>query len=203
MTWANFIASQFEEDYFQELDKFLRKEAKEHTIYPKQEDIFKAFEATPIDKVKVVILGQDPYIGKNQAMGLSFSVPDGERVPPSLRNIFAEIKDDLDLVDYEFKNGNLTHWTKQGVFLLNSCLTVRDGESGSHSKIGWQLFTDAAIQVLNSQDRPIVFALWGNYAKTKAKLLDNPKHLVLRAAHPSPFSAHDGFFWLQTLLSRK
>jgi uracil-DNA glycosylase len=194
-TWEKFIASQFEEEYFQELDAFLRNEAKRHTIYPKQEDVFRAFELTPLEEVKCVILGQDCYHTPGVATGLAFSVSADRKIPPSLRNIFQEIKDDLKLgEDFEFKNGELTPWSRQGVLLLNSILTVRKGEPGSHSKSGWAKFTDAAIQLLNEQQRPIVFLLFGAYAQSKAKLLNNSKHLIIEAPHPSPFSAHTGFF---------
>jgi len=195
MGWTEFIAEQFEEEYFQELDQFLTDDAKEHTIYPPKKDIFKAFELTPLDSVKVVLLAQDPYINKDEAMGLAFSVPEKQPIPPSLRNIFTEIKNDLKLGDeYKFANGNLTSWAAQGVLLLNSVMTVREGESGSHRGQNWETFTDNAISLLNELDRPIVYLLFGSYAQSKAKLITGSKAHIITGVHPSPLSAYRGFF---------
>ena len=164
----------------------------EGIIYPPSEDLFSAFEATPLEKVKVVILGQDPYHEPGQAHGMCFSVRPGVEIPPSLQNIYQELHDDLgcDIPD----NGYLMKWAGQGVFLLNTVLTVRAHQAGSHRGIGWEEFTDAAIRALNAEDRPIVFLLWGRPAQQKMPLLDNPKHLILTAPHPSPLSAYRGFF---------
>lgn len=183
---------QFEAAYFSELRDFLKKEYKEHRIYPAGPDIFKAFDLTPFDQVKVVILGQDPYHRPGQAHGLSFSVQDGVPFPPSLRNIFQELKTDVG-VDLP-ASGNLAKWAEQGVLMLNATLTVRHKTAGSHQKKGWETFTDACIRKLSEQHEQIVYVLWGNYARAKAELIDNAKHLVIESAHPSPFSAHNGFF---------
>jgi uracil-DNA glycosylase len=190
--WNSFIAEQKAEPYFKALTEFVLEDAKTHTVYPKSKDVFNAFKLCSLDKVRAVILGQDPYIREDQAMGLAFSVPQGVEFPPSLRNIFKELKSDLGIDQPAY--GDLTAWAKQGVFLLNSVLTVRAGESGSHANKGWETFTNQAIQILNDQDRPLVFLLWGGYAKRSAGLIYNDRHLVLTAAHPSPLSAHSGFF---------
>ncbi|MFN3530830.1 MAG: uracil-DNA glycosylase [Bacteroidia bacterium] len=191
-SWRNELAPEFENAYFRSLNEHLTCEYREHILYPKPEAIFRAFELTPFDQVKVVILGQDPYHGPGQANGLSFSVPHGVKMPPSLVNIFKEIKNDLGthLPD----DGNLENWAKQGVLLLNSILTVTAGKAGAHRKLGWESFTDAAIKALNSKRQGLVFLLWGNYAINKSELIDPSKHLVLKAPHPSPLSAYHGWF---------
>lgn len=191
-SWKDFINQEIKKSYFKNLSKFLIKESKEFFIFPKHENVLIAFKYCPLKDVDVVILGQDPYHGPNQANGLSFSVPNGQPIPPSLRNIFTEVKNDLGL-DQDFKWGNLTPWARQGVLLLNTVLTVRKGEPGSHKNMGWETFTDAAISLINEQDRPIVYMLWGAYARSKKNLITNSKHLVLEAPHPSPLSAYTGF----------
>jgi len=193
MNWQEFIKLEMQKDYFHNLDDLLREEEKKYTIYPSKDNIFKAFDLCPLDKVKVVILGQDCYFNPGEAMGLAFSVPSTVSIPSSLRNIFTEIKTDLNF-DHKFTHGDLIEWAKQGVLLLNSALTVRKGEPGSHSKYGWWQFTDNAIKLLNSLERPIVFLLWGAHAKSKTHLITNEQHLVLQSAHPSGLSAHKGFF---------
>lgn len=191
-SWGEALKYEFDKSYFQELAAFLHREKDEgKTIYPAGKDIFKAFELCPIDNVKVVILGQDPYHGPGQAMGLSFSVPDNIPAPPSLKNIFKEIESDLGIK--MSGSPNLEPWARQGVLLLNAVLTVRRAEPTSHSKIGWQTFTDEVIKTLNSRNTPIIFLLWGNYARSKAELIDHNKHFVLEAAHPSPL-ARGAFF---------
>lgn len=192
-SWKEFIDSEMKKEYFGNISKFLSEESKQHAIYPPKEDIFNAFTYCEINNVKVVILGQDPYHGKDQAHGLSFSVRPGIPVPPSLKNIYKETKTDLKS-EADFSYGCLIRWTDRGVFLLNSILTVRASMPGSHRDCGWQTFTDNTIKVLNDLDRPIVFMLWGAFAKNKKNLLTNKKHLVLEAAHPSPYSAYSGFF---------
>ena len=167
-------------------------ERTQHAVYPPGPSIFEAFNLTPFDKVKVVILGQDPYHGDGQAHGLSFSVPDGIKPPPSLVNIFKELHQDLSIPIP--KSGNLTKWAKQGVLLLNATLTVRAKTPGSHQKKGWEQFTDAAIRSLSNEKEGLVFMLWGRFAQEKESLIDHQKHFILKAAHPSPFSAHNGFF---------
>ncbi|MBK7108937.1 MAG: uracil-DNA glycosylase [Bacteroidetes bacterium] len=172
---------------------FLKSEKKnKKAIYPPGSLIFNAFNQTPFDKVKVIILGQDPYHGEGQAHGLSFSVPDGIKPPPSLVNIFKELQSDLQIPIPQ--SGNLSHWAQQGVFLLNAMLTVESNQSASHQKIGWQYFTDAAIKQLSEKKEHLVFLLWGKFAQQKKELIDSNKHLILEAAHPSPFSAYNGFF---------
>ena len=162
------------------------------TIYPKKEDIFNALKLTDFDKVRVVIMGQDPYHGEGEAHGLSFSVQKGVKLPPSLKNIYKELYDDLGIPPKEY--GDLSGWAKSGVLLLNSVLTVEKDKPSSHKDLGWELFTDYVIKVLNNRQDPIVFILWGNFAKSKKKLITNPKHYVIESAHPSPFSAYNGFF---------
>jgi uracil-DNA glycosylase len=190
--WKEVLHNQFDKDYFINLVKFLHKEkAQGKTIYPPGKQIFNAFTLTPFNQVKVVILGQDPYHGPNQAHGLSFSVPDGIPAPPSLKNIYKEIEDDLGIKLN--KNGNLENWAKQGVFLLNAVLTVRASEPTSHSKIGWIEFTDAVIKAISDNSQGVVFMLWGNFAKSKKELIDTSKHYILEAAHPSPL-ARGAFF---------
>jgi uracil-DNA glycosylase len=186
-SWADFIRQEQNEPYYQELGQKLQEEAKQYTIYPKHEDLFNAFKYCPLEKTRIVCLGQDPYINENQAHGLAFSVPTGQAIPPSLRNIFQEagVKSD---------NGCLIPWAQQGVLLLNSILTVREGQSSSHKDLGWQIFTDKAITHLATHSqRPLVFLLWGAFAKSKKTLITDPKHLILTAPHPSPLSAHKGF----------
>lgn len=191
-SWKAVLKEEFQKEYFDTIRSSL-KEAEEQgdIIYPKGELIFNAFNTTPFNKIKVVILGQDPYHGIDQAMGLSFSVPKNVRIPPSLRNIFKEINLDLGLPISA--HGDLTSWAQQGVFLLNAILTVKHKEPGSHKKIGWQEFTDAVIKTISDKRTGIVFLLWGNFAKKKASLIDETKHHVLCSAHPSPL-ARNGFF---------
>lgn len=184
--WKRVLEPEAEKPYFSVLKDFLLAERKVYTCYPPGNLIFNAFDSTPFSKVKVVILGQDPYINPGQAHGLSFSVPDGVAFPPSLRNIYKELSDDLQIPIP--RTGNLTPWANQGVFLLNAVLTVRAGESGSHAGKGWETFTDAAISALSRERENLVFMLWGNYAKQKGRVIDAQKHLVLTAGHPSPLS---------------
>lgn len=175
------------------LTNFLKKEYSTKIIYPKSTEIFKAFQLTPFSKVKIIILGQDPYHQKNQAHGLSFSVPDNITPPPSLRNIYQEIESDLK-IKKDFSHGNLESWAKQGVFLLNTILTVVDNQATSHRKKGWEEFTDQVIKTLSDQKENLVFILWGNCARSKKFLINSKKHLILEAPHPSPLSAYSGFF---------
>jgi uracil-DNA glycosylase len=193
MNWKEIIRGEAQKAYFKELGDFLVRDGETNTIYPRHQDVFNALEFCPLENTKVVILGQDPYHGPNQAHGLSFSVPVRERIPPSLSNIFKEIKSDLNVTE-GFTHGNLESWAKQGVLLLNSVLTVRANQAGSHQKKGWETFTDEIIRAIDKTSRPKVFILWGAFAKNKKVLLTNPAHLVLEAAHPSPLSAHNGFF---------
>ena len=191
-SWKEALAGEFSKPYFESLVHFLRAEKAAGTvIYPPGGQIFRAFELTPVDKVKVVILGQDPYHGPGQAHGLSFSVPVGVPAPPSLKNIFKEIESDLGVR----MSGcpDLESWARQGVLLLNAVLTVRGGEAASHGKIGWQEFTDAVIKYISDNCEGVVFMLWGNFARTKAELIDSSRHVVLQAAHPSPL-ARGAFF---------
>lgn len=190
--WDKFIEREQNALYFQKMDVFLEKEYETKIIYPPAEDIFNAFKYTPLSHIKVVILGQDPYHEPNQAHGLAFSTPEGNTIPRSLSNIFKEINQEY---DYEIpKNGSLEKWAKQGVFLLNTVLTVEESNANSHSDCGWQKFTDNVIKEINKQDQPIVFMLWGKQAEKKKEFLNNPNHLVLKTSHPSPFSARRGFF---------
>ena len=192
-SWKEVLKTEFNKDYFLQIITHLKTEkATREIIYPSGNLIFNAFDKTPFDKVKVVILGQDPYHNPNQAMGLSFSVPDGMKLPPSLQNIYKELKADIGLPIAA--SGNLTNWATQGVLLLNAILTVRANEPASHSKIGWMHFTDAVIKKISEQKKGIVFLLWGKFAHEKQVLIDETKHHVLKAAHPSPFSAEKGFF---------
>lgn len=189
--WIQFLNSERSKNYFKNIESFIKSERQAgKIIYPDDTSVFNAFKYCPLEKTKVVILGMDPYVRSGQAHGLSFSVLCTE-LPPSLKNIFKELKDDLGIDNI---SGNLAPWTQQGVLLLNSFLTVEDGKSNSHSKIGWQELTDSAIQLLNQSKQPIVFILWGGAAKTKSKFVTNKQHLVLSSAHPSPLSAHNGFF---------
>lgn len=192
-SWYEVLRPQFEAPYFAQLKEFLVAERKQHTCYPPGSKIFNAFDHTPFDKVKVVILGQDPYHEPGQAMGLCFSVPQGIAVPPSLKNIIAEINSDLGTA-VPATTGDLTGWADQGVLLLNATLTVRAHQAGSHQRRGWEQFTDAAIQALSQHRTGIVFLLWGSYAIAKKSLIDPTKHHVLAAPHPSPLSAYRGFF---------
>jgi len=191
-SWKVLLSDEFSKDYFIKLKQFLLEEKKQHTIYPRGSDIFNAFNFTPFEKIKVVILGQDPYHGNGQAHGLSFSVPDGVKKPPSLKNIFKELAEDLQIPIAE--TGNLTSWAKQGVLLLNATLTVRSKKAGSHQKKGWEKFTDAIIQKISTEKKGVIFLLWGRFAQDKVKLIDKNKHQILTAPHPSPFSAYSGFF---------
>lgn len=186
-SWKQVLQTQFDQPYFEVLINFLKKEkAAGKTIYPPGSLLFNAFEKTPFDQVKVVILGQDPYHNPGEAMGLSFSVPRAVRVPPSLKNIYKELQTDIDFQAPD--HGDLSAWASQGVFLLNSMLTVEHRKPGSHRKIGWQNFTDAVIHLLSEKKTGLVFMLWGNYARSKKELVDAQKHLVLEAAHPSPLA---------------
>lgn len=190
--WKKALAPEFEKDYFVRLTDFVRQEYQQTTVYPPGRLIFNAFNLCPFDKVKVVIIGQDPYHGPGQAHGLCFSVNDGVALPPSLQNIFKEIHDDLGMPIPA--SGNLTRWAEQGVLLLNATLTVRAHQAGSHQRRGWEEFTDTAIRVLAEQKEHLVFILWGSYAQKKGAFIDRNKHLVLTSVHPSPLSAYNGFF---------
>lgn len=190
--WDDILKCEFESDYFASLRKFLAEEYKSHVIHPGIDDIYNALKLTPYSEVKVVILGQDPYHGEGQAHGLAFSVKDGVALPPSLRNMYSEIE--AETGNKPPRSGDLTRWAKQGVLLLNASLTVRDGEANSHSGHGWETFTDAIISALNEREKPVIFLLWGKYARDKQKLITNPRHKAFCAAHPSPLSAHRGFF---------
>lgn len=191
-SWHEKLKTEFEAEYFKILKNFLIDEKKNFTIYPKGGDIFNAYNLTPFNKVKVVIIGQDPYHGPNQAHGLCFSVLKGVRVPPSLVNIYMELKED---VEFKIPNhGELTYWARQGVFMLNATLTVRKGMAGSHQNKGWEQFTDATIKAISEYKKDVVFLLWGRFAQQKANLIDDSKHFILKAAHPSPFAARNGFF---------
>ena len=193
MTWNDALKEEYSKSYYQQLKQFVNEQYEHYTIYPPKQKVFNAFALTPLDRVKVVIIGQDPYHGKGQAMGLSFSVPKGITIPPSLANIYEELR--LEYPSFaKPSHGDLTTWASQGVLLLNTSLTVREHEPNSHSGHGWEIFTDAVIKAVEMQDRPIVYMLWGAYAKSKRRLVTNPKHFILEAAHPSPFSAYRGFF---------
>lgn len=189
--WLGPLSPEFRKPYYAQLYKFVNEEYRTHTIYPAKQDVFAAYDRTPLENVKVLILGQDPYHEPGQAHGLCFSVKPGTKVPPSLVNIYKELQDDCGC--YIPDNGYLVKWADQGVMLLNTVLTVRAHQAFSHQGKGWEQFTDATIAALNRQDRPIVYMLWGSAAQKKAAMLDNPKHLVLKAAHPSPLSAYKGF----------
>ena len=191
-SWKQILKDEFEAPYFQALTEFLREEKKKHVIYPPGPLIFSAFNHTPFNRVKVVILGQDPYHGPGQAHGLCFSVPDGIPQPPSLVNIFKEIKSDLGIPVPA--GSNLTKWAGQGVLLVNAILTVRANEPTSHQNKGWEKFTDAVIRNLSEKRKNLIFLLWGNYARAKESLIDGNRHYILKAAHPSPLSASRGFF---------
>jgi uracil-DNA glycosylase len=190
--WGDILKGEFNKDYFQHLKGFLDKEYAEKIIYPRKEDIFNALIHTDYDDVKVVLLGQDPYHGQDQAHGLSFSVKPGVKIPPSLRNVFKELQNDIgcNLPNH----GYLTKWADQGVLLLNTVLTVREGEAHSHKGKGWEVLTDKIISLLNDREKPVIFLLWGKPAQAKLKLIDQQKHLILTSVHPSPLSASRGFF---------
>lgn len=191
LSWKHLLSEEFEKEYFTNLREFVRREYQQQTIYPPPKKIFAAFDHAPVDKIKVVILGQDPYHGPKQANGLCFSVEKDITVPPSLRNIYKEIHRDL---KKEIpSHGDLSHWAKQGVLLLNATLTVRARQAGSHQNKGWEEFTDSAIRNLADKKENLVFLLWGSYAQKKGSFIDTQKHLVLKAPHPSPLSAHRGF----------
>ena len=190
--WLEAIGDEFKKEYYRDLYNFVKDEYSKTVIYPPADDIFNAFHFTPLSKVRVLLLGQDPYHNENQAHGLSFSVQPGQDIPPSLQNIYKELNDDLGC--YIPNNGFLKKWAEQGVLLLNTVLTVRAHQANSHKNHGWELFTDAIINAVNTQARPIVYFFWGAPAQKKAAMLNNPKHLVLQAPHPSPLSAYRGFF---------
>jgi uracil-DNA glycosylase len=190
--WKSVLLDQFQSPYFRTLKEFLVEEKKIYTLYPPGRLIFNAFQRTPFDQVKVVILGQDPYHGKDQAHGLCFSVPQGIPKPPSLVNIFKELHTDLGIPIPE--HGNLEKWADQGVLLINATLTVRDSQAGSHQKRGWETFTNRVIEVVSQEKSGVVFLLWGRFAQAKESLIDSGKHLILKSAHPSPLSAYNGFF---------
>jgi uracil-DNA glycosylase len=190
--WSNLLKEEFQKDYFIELSQKINEERVDQVVYPSHDQVFSAFNLTDFDQVKVVILGQDPYHGPNQAHGLAFSVKKGVKTPPSLRNIFKEIQNEYkcDIPDH----GNLEDWAKQGVLLLNSTLTVRESEPNSHSNFGWNLFTDRVIEILSQKKKNLVFILWGANAISKENLIDQSRHLILKSVHPSPLSASRGFF---------
>ena len=190
-SWENKMKKEFEKDYFSILNQFLKQEYKEQTIFPEKKLIFNALNSTPFNKVKVVIIGQDPYHGKGQAHGLSFSVTEGIKTPPSLVNIFKEIESDLKINNHG--KGDLTKWAKQGVLLLNATLTVRENTAGSHQNKGWEQFTDQIISTISEERKDLVFLLWGKFAQNKAKLIDKNKHHILMSSHPSPLSSYRGF----------
>lgn len=192
-SWKEVLRDEFGKEYFTQLAEFVRAEYKTAVVYPPPKNIFRAFDLTPFDKVKVVILGQDPYHGAGQANGLCFAVGVDTRLPPSLQNIFKEIKADLGQ-PLLHQTGDLERWAKQGVLLLNATLTVRASAAGSHQNKGWEEFTDAAIKMLSEKREHLVFILWGNYARAKGAHIDRSKHLVIESPHPSPFSASNGFF---------
>lgn len=190
--WKKALAVEFEENYFKNLTDFVKAEYKAGTVYPPPGFIFRAFELTPFEKVKVVILGQDPYHGQGQANGLAFAVNMGVPLPPSLVNVYKEIESDLGIKKEPV--GDLEPWARQGVLMLNATLTVRAAQAGSHQKKGWELFTDAVIRALAQQREHLVFILWGNYAQKKGAVIDEAEHMVIKSAHPSPLSAYNGFF---------
>ena len=191
-SWQKELVSEFEKDYFKNLASFVREEYITKKVYPKPENLFRAFDLCPFDKVKVVIIGQDPYHGLNQAHGLCFSVQKGIQNPPSLKNIFKEVSDDLNIRMSD--SGDLSSWAKQGVLLLNATLTVLAGQAGSHQLKGWEEFTDSVIKTISDKKEHVVFLLWGSYAQGKEILIDSQKHLILKAPHPSPLSSYRGFF---------
>lgn len=190
--WDALLQEEIKKPYFEELSLKIAEEYLEHTVYPPQEDIFRALKQTPYERTKVVILGQDPYHGQGQAEGLSFSVKPGVRIPPSLHNIYKELSADLGIPAPS--HGSLMHWANQGVLLLNAVLTVREGQPNSHKGLGWETFSDAVIAKLNERTTPMVFILWGSYAQKKGAFIDRTRHSVLESAHPSPLAARRGFF---------
>ncbi|WP_455089801.1 uracil-DNA glycosylase [Peptoanaerobacter stomatis] len=192
-SWDDILKDEFEKQYYKDIREFLKKEYTTKTVFPSMYDIFNALKYTPYEDVKVVILGQDPYHGIGQAHGLSFSVKKGITPPPSLKNIYKEIENDLN-IEMDKTNGELTSWANQGVLMLNASLTVLKGQPNSHSKIGWEKLTDNIIEKLNYKDTPVVYLLWGKNAQMKENLITNKNHLILKCAHPSPYSANNGFF---------
>jgi uracil-DNA glycosylase len=190
--WYHVLEEEFKKDYWHKLESFIVDEMEKEVVFPPKNEIFLAFELTPFDKVKVLILGQDPYHDYNQAHGLCFSVCKGTKLPPSLKNIYKELYSDLDIPVSGC--GSLVSWAEQGVFLLNTSLTVRAHQAASHSKIGWMNFTDAVIRAVNEKKTPVVFVLWGGHAAAKEKLIDTSRHIIIKSAHPSPLSAYRGFF---------
>lgn len=192
LTWNEILAEEIQKDYYQELQAFVQKRREEVRVFPEEKNVFRALELTPFESVKVVILGQDPYHGFGQAHGLSFSVQKGTPLPPSLRNIYKELQEDL---GGELPTeGDLSHWAKQGVLLLNTVLTVEEGNANSHKGMGWERLTNRLIESLNELNHPVIFILWGKPAQDKEKLITNPSHIILKAPHPSPLSAYRGFF---------
>lgn len=190
--WSDRLSAEFEKPYFAELESFLESEYREKEIFPPREHIFTAFHKTPFDKVKVLLLGQDPYHDNGQAHGLSFSVMPGVKIPPSLRNMYKELEADLGISPPD--HGHLIQWAEQGIMMLNAVLTVEAHKAGSHKSKGWEKFTDAVIRSLNERETPVVFLLWGGFAKKKTKLITNSQHIIIEGTHPSPLSAHNGFF---------
>ncbi len=190
-SWKELLKEEFEKDYFKNLIDFVKQEYRTHKIYPPGKEIFSAFDLCPVDNVKVVIIGQDPYHGEGQAHGLCFSVKDGVKIPPSLRNIYKELHSDLGKEIPQ--TGNISYWAEQGVLMLNATLTVRAKNAGSHQGKGWETFTDAVIKKISEEKNDIVFLLWGAYAQKKGQVIDTNKHYILKSPHPSPFSAHTGF----------
>lgn len=190
--WKEALKGEFKKPYYEKLSQKVKEEYYHYQVFPEKDNVFNAFHFTPLNEVKVVILGQDPYHGVGQSHGLCFSVKPGVRIPPSLVNIYKELHDDLGCKIPN--NGHLTKWASQGVLMLNTVLTVRAHEANSHKGIGWETFTDSAIQILNKQDRPIVYILWGKPAQNKKRMLDNPKHFIIESPHPSPLSSFRGFF---------
>lgn len=191
-SWKKILSEEFSKPYFLKLSKTIKSAYLNKSVFPAPQNIFKAFKLCPFDSIKVVILGQDPYHGPGQAQGLCFSVPNEISIPPSLKNIYKEIQTDIGTPIP--KSGNIERWAKQGVLLLNATLTVENGQAGSHQKLGWEIFTDATIKKISDKKEHVVFLLWGKYAQAKSSLIDEKKHLVLKAPHPSPLSAHTGFF---------
>jgi uracil-DNA glycosylase len=191
-SWHTALSDEFRQPYWTNLQEFLAKEREGFTIFPAEEEVFTAFHFTPLESVRVLILGQDPYPGEGQAHGLSFSVKPGIKIPASLRNMYQELKDDLGIEPA--KAGHLANWANQGVLMLNAVLTVRAGEANSHKGKGWEVFTDAVIRAVNAKSEPVVFVLWGGNAQKKLKLIDGSRHTIVQSAHPSPLSAHNGFF---------
>ncbi len=192
-TWDDFLNEEFQKPYFKELSEFLKREYRTKTIYPPKKEVFSSFYFTDMDKVKVVILGQDPYHEPGQACGMCFAVKPGVQLPPSLQNIYKEIQDDLG-IPMNYNNGYLVKWARQGVLLINSVMTVEKGRANSHAGHGWETFTNNVIEKINTLDQPVVYLLWGNNARQKKRLITNPKHLILETVHPSPLSVYRGFF---------